>query len=220
MSKTIVNVMMTGLESFAQFATDGRIFVCAVLAVLFLPITLGVCTLMVVLLSIWYALHVHLAIGTVIVVIMAALAYLNYDWGIFRYYYYPIEEYSYRRSKYANEYELVISKEDRYIYGVSMLQALYVFLLGAHIRFFNEMCIKRKLEWRSCRRLNPGEYPRDNSIVYKILTGIAWSWPAYIALGIGVLMAMAYFVNTLVFGSADTFVSDIIHGPWLYLAGK
>lgn len=219
MGKTIVRAMMTGLESFVQFVTGGRIFVCAVLALLFLPITLSIVTFLAVLLPIWYALHIHLAVGAVIAGAMVVLAYFHYNNGILSKYHYQIEQYSYKQRRFDNEYELVIEKK-QHTFSVFILQAVYVFLLSAHIQFFNGVCIRRKLEWNP--RIEPAynEYPHNNLAVYEILTGIAWAWPAYLALGLGVLATLVYFVNTLIFGGAETVVSDIIHGPWLYLAGN
>ncbi len=218
MGKTIVKVMMTGLEKLGQFVTGGRIFVCVVLALLFLPITLGVCTLLAVLLPIWYALHIHLAVGAVAVAVMAVLAYRNYD--------IPIGGCRFKYTKYSYEkVELLTPVDGRYELKATakeswcdycFLRMPYVFLLQLHVSFLTMLFARRN-------NLYGGEYTEpafpDNEKLYLTLTGIAWSAPAYIALGLGVLMTIAYFVNTLIFGSADTIVSDIIHGPWLYLAG-
>ncbi len=123
MGKTIVDAMMTGLESIMQFVTGGRVFVCAVLAVLFLPITLGVCTLLLVLLPIWYALHLHLAIGAVAVTVMVVLAYMNAERGtIGPKYRYTYHVYGYDSEKDGwndNEYKFMITSPTRVVIIVS-----------------------------------------------------------------------------------------------------
>lgn len=219
MGKTIVNVMMTGLESFAQFVTGGRVFVCAVLALLFLPITLGVLTFLAVLLPIWYGLHAHLAVGAAVAGVMLMLAYRNTCCDIigpkytFRY-----ETYGYEPKKNSwgdTVNELVVTNTYKSC-GYCIMRAPCVFLLRAHVAIVTSL-LKRSWPLRSPEQRT---WVGDNEGVYLVLTGIAWSWPAYIALGLGILMTLIYFVNTLIFGGAETVVSDVIHGPWLYLVAN
>jgi len=219
MGKTIVKAMMAGLESFVQFVTGGRIFVCAVLALLFLPITLGVLTFLVVLLPIWYGLHVHLAVGAAVAGVMLMLAYRNTCCDtVGPKYTFRCKAYGYEPKKNSwGEMVYEFMATDTYkSCDYCILRAPYVFLLKVHIAIAIAL-FKRRWPLRSSE---PNSWVCDDEDVYLVLTGIAWSWPANIALGLGVLATLIYFVNTLIFGGAETVVSDIIHGPWLYLVGS
>lgn len=211
MSRAII----TAAEWLARFVSGGRLFVCLALALLFLPLTLGIITFLVIVGIVWYGLHVHIAVGTAITCAMCALAYLSAQ-SVLPDFRLDYRCYSYEWNK-VGEYKRVIQVRDGY-YTYSLISKIHMILLAPWLG---------AIVWHA---ENGGKYPlykstndyttEDDEGMRKALIDTAWLVPAYLALTVSVIITIAHFVNVLFYGNADTAVSNFIHGFWEYLAAK